>query len=91
MPVPLQRGEPTSIADTRSLCPNGRVVLVDWRGRSDDPLNGEAAARRFVAPSRRSLRPLRRARRAGYRLDLLAPAGRNRCRNSSVTWATLSS
>ncbi|MBN8926608.1 MAG: hypothetical protein BGO51_04655 [Rhodospirillales bacterium 69-11] len=56
----------------RSLRAPGRVLLVGWRGRSDDPVSGEVAIRRFIAATRGRLRPLRHARRQGYRLDLLA-------------------
>lgn len=56
----------------RSLRSPGRVLLVAWRGRSDDPVSGEAAVRRFIAATRGRLRPLRQARRPHYRLDLLA-------------------
>jgi hypothetical protein len=62
-----------------SLMPNGVVLLVNWRGRSEDPCTGEQAARVFTRQTRGWLAPrthlhgdaLDSGRQGGYRLDLL--------------------
>jgi cyclopropane fatty-acyl-phospholipid synthase-like methyltransferase len=56
---------------TASLLPRATVVLVNWRGRSDDPCTGEEAASRFVNATKGALRVARQDRRSGYRLDVL--------------------
>jgi cyclopropane fatty-acyl-phospholipid synthase-like methyltransferase len=55
-----------------SLRPNGRVLMVNWSGRSDDPCPGEEAASVFIQRTPGWLRPLHHHRGAGYRLDVLA-------------------
>jgi 2-polyprenyl-3-methyl-5-hydroxy-6-metoxy-1,4-benzoquinol methylase len=54
-----------------SLLPNATVLLVNWRGRSDDPCTGEEAASLFVNATKGALRAARPHRRAGFRLDVL--------------------
>ena len=62
-----------------SLMPNGVVLLVNWRGRSEDPCTGDEAARLFMRQTRGWLEPrahlhgdaLSSGRQTGYRLDLL--------------------
>jgi predicted TPR repeat methyltransferase len=56
---------------TGSLLPQGRVVLVNWLGESDDPMTGDAAAERFISASASGLTVTVQARRPRYRLDLL--------------------
>ncbi|MFO1027995.1 MAG: SAM-dependent methyltransferase [Acetobacteraceae bacterium] len=55
-----------------SLLPGGRVLLVNWLGRADDPNTGEHAAARFIAASTLRLAVVHQDRRPDYRLDLLA-------------------
>jgi SAM-dependent methyltransferase len=55
----------------RCLLPNGLVVLVNWCGRSTDPVTGEAAATLFTKKSIPALPHLKTERGSGYRLDLL--------------------
>jgi 2-polyprenyl-3-methyl-5-hydroxy-6-metoxy-1,4-benzoquinol methylase len=54
-----------------SLAPGGVVLLVNWRGRSDDPCTGEEAAALFIKRTRGWLQPRTHLGNAGYRLDLL--------------------
>ena len=62
-----------------SLVPNGVVLLVNWRGRSEDPCTGDEATRVFMRQTRGWLEPrthlhgdaLDNGRQVGYRLDLL--------------------
>jgi predicted TPR repeat methyltransferase len=62
-----------------SLVQSGVVLLVNWRGSSDDPCTGEEAARVFIRRTRGWLEPRAHlnddavddGRLAGYRLDLL--------------------
>jgi cyclopropane fatty-acyl-phospholipid synthase-like methyltransferase len=56
---------------TATLWPNATVLLVNWRGRSDDPCTGDEAASRFVRATKGALWLARQDRRDGYRLDLL--------------------
>lgn len=53
----------------RSLLPGGVVLLVNWLGRSDDPVSGDEAADRFIAAS--ALPVARQDRAEQYRLDVL--------------------
>jgi 2-polyprenyl-3-methyl-5-hydroxy-6-metoxy-1,4-benzoquinol methylase len=62
-----------------SLMPNGVVLLVNWRGHSEDPCTGDEAARAFMRRTARWLAPrthlhgdaLESGCQGGYRLDLL--------------------
>jgi 2-polyprenyl-3-methyl-5-hydroxy-6-metoxy-1,4-benzoquinol methylase len=54
-----------------SLAPGGVVLLVNWRGRSDDPCTGEEAASLFIQRTRELLEPQTQVEELGYRLDLL--------------------
>jgi len=67
---------PTDIAATADrvldgLSPGGVVLLVNWRGQSDDPCTGEEAAELFLARTQPALRSTLLAREEGYRLDRL--------------------
>ncbi|SFK88106.1 class I SAM-dependent methyltransferase [Methylorubrum salsuginis] len=55
----------------RSLRPGGDCVLVHWTGVTDYPLSGDEAVEGFVAGAAPFSRPLTRARRDHYRLDVL--------------------
>jgi SAM-dependent methyltransferase len=55
-----------------SLEPAGRIVLVNWTGENDQPLNGDAAADAFLAAAP-ELCLVHQDRRPGYRLDVLRP------------------
>ena len=57
---------------TGGLLRPATVLLVNWLGRSDDPLTGDEAAERFIAGSAGALRVVLRERQERYRLDLLA-------------------
>jgi 2-polyprenyl-3-methyl-5-hydroxy-6-metoxy-1,4-benzoquinol methylase len=54
-----------------SLDVDGMVVLVNWRGESDDPCTGDEAAALFMAHTHDRLTVCRGSREAGYRLDVL--------------------
>ena len=54
-----------------SLAPGGVVLLVNWRGRSDDPCTGEEAASLFIQRTRELLEPQTQVEELEYRLDLL--------------------
>jgi hypothetical protein len=54
-----------------SLAPGGVVLLVNWRGRSDDPCTGEEAATLFIKRTGGWLQPRTHLEDGGYRLDLL--------------------
>jgi 2-polyprenyl-3-methyl-5-hydroxy-6-metoxy-1,4-benzoquinol methylase len=54
-----------------SLARGGVVLLVNWRGRSDDPCTGEEAASLFIHRTQGLLAPRTHVENAGYRLDLL--------------------
>ena len=49
----------------------GIVLLVNWRGRSDDPTNGDEAAGIFIDRAQRCLTATTHHREDAYRLDLL--------------------
>lgn len=70
----LSRKDIAAVADRirASLDPGGLVLLVNWRGRSDDPCTGEEAATFFIARTSSWLEPQRQDREDSYRLDLLA-------------------
>ncbi len=53
------------------LAPNGLALLVNWRGRSDDPCTGDEAAGIFIERTQGWLEPRAHIQEAGYRLDLL--------------------
>ena len=53
------------------LLPGGKVLLVNWLGKSDDPVSGDQAAERFIAAAAEALTVVHQDRRPGYRLDLL--------------------
>ncbi|MEQ8349656.1 MAG: class I SAM-dependent methyltransferase [Sneathiellaceae bacterium] len=54
-----------------ALLPGGDLVLVSWLGATDTPLNGDAATDCFLRAAAPPFTVKRRARRKGYRLDLL--------------------
>ena len=56
----------------RSLLPGGLVLLVNYTGKTDDPINGDDAASLFIKASFPDLRPIQQNRESLYRLDLLA-------------------
>ena len=56
----------------RSLLPGGLVLLVNYTGKTDDPINGDEAASVFIKASFPDLRPILQSRDSLYRLDLLA-------------------
>jgi SAM-dependent methyltransferase len=56
----------------RSLLPGGLVLLVNYTGVTDDPINGDDAATFFMKASFPVLRPILQSRDSLYRLDLLA-------------------
>ena len=56
----------------RSLLPGGLVLLVNYTGKTDDPISGDEAASLFIKASFPDLRPILQSRDSLYRLDLLA-------------------
>jgi 2-polyprenyl-3-methyl-5-hydroxy-6-metoxy-1,4-benzoquinol methylase len=66
-----------ALADRASsgLDPRGLVLLVNWRGRSNDPCSGEEAAGIFIDRTRAWLKPRVQYLEADYRLDLLCRTG----------------
>lgn len=56
----------------RSLLPGALVLLVNYTGKTDDPINGDDAASLFIEASFPVLRPILQNRDSLYRLDLLA-------------------
>ena len=62
-----------AVADRASatLIPEGLVLLVNWRGRTDDPCTGEEAARIFIGETERWLAPTLHHQDESFRLDLL--------------------
>jgi SAM-dependent methyltransferase len=56
----------------RSLLPGGLVLLVNYTGKTDDPITGDDAASLFIKASFPRLRPILQNRESLYRLDLLA-------------------
>jgi predicted TPR repeat methyltransferase len=52
---------------------DGVVLLVNWRGKSDDPLTGDEAATLFIQHTRRWLSRKKEVLKKAYRLDLLRP------------------
>jgi predicted TPR repeat methyltransferase len=56
-----------------SLAENGVALLVNWRGRSEDPCTGEEAARVFIRRTQGWLEP--RTHLSGDTLDDVRPAG----------------
>jgi SAM-dependent methyltransferase len=56
----------------RSLLPGGLVLLVNYTGKTDDPITGDDAASLFIKASFPYLRPILQNRESLYRLDLLA-------------------
>lgn len=57
------------VADT--LEPDGVALLVNWRGRSDDPCTGDEAAAIFMNSTQQRLSLMAQYREDAYRLDLL--------------------
>jgi SAM-dependent methyltransferase len=57
----------------RSLRPAGRVLLVNWTGRLDDPQQGDEAAEGFMAAADLAIEQQTRGER--FRMDLLARPG----------------
>jgi SAM-dependent methyltransferase len=58
----------------RSLLPDGLVLLVNYTGKTDDPLDGDTAASSFIKAAAPTLQPLLERRELHYRIDLLAVA-----------------
>jgi 2-polyprenyl-3-methyl-5-hydroxy-6-metoxy-1,4-benzoquinol methylase len=56
---------------TRSIAPDGRVLLVNYIGPTDDPSSGDGAAAFFIKETAPTLQPILQKRQAQYRLDLL--------------------
>ena len=56
----------------RSLLPGGLVLLVNYTGKTDDPIDGDEAASVFIKATFPDLRPILQSRDSLYRLDLLA-------------------
>jgi cyclopropane fatty-acyl-phospholipid synthase-like methyltransferase len=61
------------VADRTSSClkSQGVVLLVNWRGKSDDPCTGEEAATIFIRRARCWLAERLHQQNDGYRVDLL--------------------
>ena len=60
----------------RDILPGGHCLLVNWTGPNDLPLNGDAAAARFIARvTENGWHVLRQLREEKFRIDLLGPAG----------------
>jgi 2-polyprenyl-3-methyl-5-hydroxy-6-metoxy-1,4-benzoquinol methylase len=57
---------------THSIVPDGRVLLVNYTGVTDDPCSGDAAAAFFIREAASTLQPILQRRNPQYRLDLLA-------------------
>jgi 2-polyprenyl-3-methyl-5-hydroxy-6-metoxy-1,4-benzoquinol methylase len=57
-----------------SLLPNTTVILVNWLGPTDDPTNGDEAAKRFIDATAGMMTVTRHDRYEGYRLDVLQSA-----------------
>jgi cyclopropane fatty-acyl-phospholipid synthase-like methyltransferase len=55
-----------------SLLPDGLVLLVNYTGETDDPLDGDTAASSFIKAAAPTLQPILERREPHYRLDLLA-------------------
>ncbi|MEJ0019979.1 MAG: class I SAM-dependent methyltransferase [Acetobacteraceae bacterium] len=54
-----------------TLVPGGVVLLVNWRGGTDDPCSGDAAAETFIGGTRDWLSAGTQVAERRYRLDLL--------------------
>ena len=54
-----------------TLEPGGIVLLVNWRGRSDDPCTGDEAAEIFISHALRVLSLETHYHEQAYRLDAL--------------------
>jgi cyclopropane fatty-acyl-phospholipid synthase-like methyltransferase len=59
---------------TRSLAPDGSVILVHWTGSTDYPLSGDEAVALFIAPMGSGCVVRRADRYAEFRLDVLSRA-----------------
>ena len=58
-----------------TLEPGGIVLLVNWRGRSDDPCTGDEAAEIFISHALRALSLETHYHEPAYRLDALRRIG----------------
>jgi SAM-dependent methyltransferase len=58
-----------------SLLPGGYVLLVNYTGKTDDPLSGDTAASFFIKAAAPTLQPIYQTREPHYRLDLLGFRG----------------
>jgi cyclopropane fatty-acyl-phospholipid synthase-like methyltransferase len=69
----LSPADIAAVADRASSCleSKGVALLVNWRGRSDDPCTGEEAATMFIRRTRRWLARRTHHQDDGYRVDLL--------------------
>ena len=69
----LDRGDILRLADrlSRSLAPEGDVVLVHWLGPTHYPLSGDEASEALIAALHDIAVPTRSDRCAEYRLDVL--------------------
>jgi predicted TPR repeat methyltransferase len=57
-----------------SLLPDGLILLVNYTGKTDDPLDGDTAASSFIKAATPTLQLVLERREAHYRLDLLKVA-----------------
>jgi cyclopropane fatty-acyl-phospholipid synthase-like methyltransferase len=64
----------TAKRSIESLCPFGRIILVNWLGETDYPCGGDESAGIFLLTCAEDLKLLRQYRNSEYRLDLLAAA-----------------
>jgi cyclopropane fatty-acyl-phospholipid synthase-like methyltransferase len=69
----LSPADIAAVADRTSSClkSQGVVLLVNWRGKSDDPCTGEEAATIFIRRARCWLAERLHQQNDGYRVDLL--------------------
>jgi hypothetical protein len=59
---------------TRSLAPDGSVILVHWTGSTNYPLSGDEAVELFIEQTGSGLVVGRADRHAEFRLDVLSRA-----------------
>ena len=66
-----------------SLLPGGYVLLVNYTGKTDDPLSGDTAASFFIEAAAPTLQPIYQICEPHYRLDLLGFRATARCSPAS--------
>jgi SAM-dependent methyltransferase len=54
-----------------ALVPGGVALLVNWRGRTDDPCSGDEAAEHFIERARASMTVEAHCEEQAYRIDVL--------------------